>query len=285
MKSLFFFKFFFILSLLFALLAPFTFQQINKPNKLIVEQIKVEQIKEAETPVIDIETPLHAVTLPDFAKIRDVKQKKRQFFNFIRPDIDKENQKLLNIRVEIKHWLEIVSLEQTLSEQQQSELNKLIESYKVNENFSLLQQLNELLIRIDIIPSPLVLVQAANESAWGTSRFARIGLNFFGLWCYRQGCGMVPNGRNHGAKHEVAAFNSVNHSVKRYLHNINTHNAYIVFRAIRGQLRAQNQALQPEVLATGLLSYSERGTAYVLEITEMIRHNRLYFLPGDVDAE
>jgi Bax protein len=94
---------------------------------------------------------------------------------------------------------------------------------------------------------------------------------------------MVPSGRHQGAKHEVAAFKSVNACVKRYLHNINTNNAYIVFRAIRAQLRAQNQPLQPQVLATGLLPYSERGTDYVLEITEMIRHNSSYFYT-DVDA-
>ncbi len=32
--------------------------------------------------------------------------------------------------------------------------------------------LAELLKRVDVIPEALVLMQAANESAWGTSRFA-----------------------------------------------------------------------------------------------------------------
>ena len=137
--------------------------------------------------------------------------------------------------------------------------------------------MNELTKRIDMIPSELVLVQAANESAWGTSRFARVGLNFFGLWCYKKGCGMVPNGRNVGAKHEVASFNSVDAAVKRYIHNINTNNAYKVFRNIREQLHQQDQPLSAQVLATGLLPYSERGADYVLDITKMLRHNQAYF--------
>jgi Bax protein len=120
-------------------------------------------------------------------------------------------------------------------------------------------------------------VQAANESAWGTSRFARIGLNFFGVWCYRKGCGMVPGSRNTGAKHEVAAYSSISLGVARYLHNINTNGAYTVFRSIRGQLRDQNQPLAPEILATGLIRYSQRGIDYVLELTDMIRHNQHYF--------
>ena len=88
---------------------------------------------------------------------------------------------------------------------------------------------------------------------------------------------MVPSSRNSGAAHEVAAYSSVKQGVERYLHNINTHRAYSVFRVIRGQLREQNQPLVPEILATGLTAYSERGADYVLELTEMIRHNRPYF--------
>jgi Bax protein len=137
-------------------------------------------------------------------------------------------------------------------------------------------QLIELLSRIDQVPHSLVLVQAANESAWGTSRFARIGLNFFGIWCYREGCGMVPNGRTLGAKHEVQAFKTVDAAVARYLNNINTNKAYRVFRTIRSQLRTQQQPLSAEVLATGLLPYSQRGSDYVVELTNMIRHNRPY---------
>ena len=135
-----------------------------------------------------------------------------------------------------------------------------------------------MLVRVDIIPTSLVLVQAANESAWGTSRFARIGLNFFGIWCYRTGCGMVPGGRNTGAKHEVAAFQSVDAAVSGYFNNINKHNAYHVFRTIRAELRAQDQPLDAEILATGLLPYSERGAQYVLDLTDMLRHNQRYFI-------
>ncbi|MCJ8321255.1 MAG: glucosaminidase domain-containing protein [Colwellia sp.] len=280
MKSSLIIKILLVSGLLIGLIAPFTFQKLNSPKKIIVEK-QVKVVKPAKV----IEKPLHLVILPDFAKIRDIKQKKKQFFNFIRPAVEQENQKVLDNREQLKHWLAKVSLEEALTEQEEKDLTVLIKTYKVSKQYSLLQQLNELLVRVDIIPVPLVLVQAANESAWGTSRFARIGLNFFGIWCYRQGCGMVPSGRDDGAKHEVAAYNSVNASVRHYLYNINTNNAYIVFRAIRAQLRAQNQLLQPEVLATGLLPYSQRGTDYVLEITQMIRHNSSFFNTVSIPAD
>lgn len=255
------------------LIAPFTF-------------IAIEEHIEDETPVTPkvtpkvvkkVEQPLHDVKLPNFAKIRDVKEKKRQFFAFIKPAVFAENNRILTLRVEIERLIAQLTLEQPFSEQDLALVDSLIEKYKVSKKFSLLRQLYELQVKVDIIPPALILVQAANESAWGTSRFARIGLNFFGVWCYKKGCGMVPGSRNTGAKHEVAAYSSIKQGVARYLHNINTNSAYTVFRTIRSQLREQNQPLAPEILATGLIPYSERGTDYVLELTEMIRHNRKYF--------
>jgi Bax protein len=262
-----------ICALFIALVAPFSFLKptkitastpVDKPVELVVEEKVIEQ-------------PLHNVVIPDFAVIRDIKTKKREFFEFIYPAIEQENNNLLALRAEVFTMLAALSLEENLLPEQLILLTRLIRKYKVSSKYSPLQQLDELLLRIDIVPSELILVQAANESAWGTSRFAKIGLNFFGMWCYKKGCGMVPGGRDEGARHEVAAFDSVEHAVQRYLHNINTNHAYTVFRTIRGQLRTQEQPLSPQILATGLLRYSIRGTDYVLEITEMIRHNQVYF--------
>jgi Bax protein len=264
--------------LVIALIAPFTFM---RPADITVPEVAVKAKKVVKvTPVAKVkivESPLHNLKIPDFAAIRDVKTKKREFFQYIYPAIEQENKNLLQIRTEVAVMIEAMFLEENLLDEQQVLLNSLIKKYKVSEKYTPLQQLNELLLRVDVVPIELVLVQAANESAWGTSRFAKIGLNFFGMWCYKKGCGMVPGGRDTGAKHEVAAFRSLEHGVQRYLHNINTNNAYSVFRTIRGQLRAQEQPLSPQILATGLLRYSIRGTDYVLEITEMIRHNQVYF--------
>ncbi|MGB0938460.1 MAG: glucosaminidase domain-containing protein [Colwellia sp.] len=223
------------------------------------------------------EKPLHQVQLPDFANIKDVKAKKMAFFNFIEPAINKHADKILAKRQRVESYLTAVSLETPLTDEELNDIEILSVEYKVNKALSLLTKLNQLYNKIDIIPTPLILVQAANESAWGTSRFARIGLNYFGIWCYRKGCGMVPNGRTGNERHEVAAFQSVDKAVASYFKNINTHNAYMIFRTIRAELRAQNQPLLPEVLATGLIPYSERGVDYVIDINTMLRQNQAYF--------
>lgn len=266
---------------LLALLLPYIWQE--QPQEVV--EVKKPEIIEAPKKVEVIEQPLHDVVLPDFRKIVDVKEKKKQFFSFIRPAVEQENAKILMLREQLISIVDKLSLEGSLTVQEEALITRLVKSYRVGKKHTYLYQTHKLLEKVDIIPVELVLVQAANESAWGTSRFARIGLNYFGIWCYRKGCGMVPNGRNEGANHEVEAFDSVDEAVRRYLFNINSNNAYMVFRTIRAQLRANDQELAPEILATGLLPYSQRGTDYVLELTQMIRHNHQYFVQADVKSK
>mgnify|MGYP005989797001 FL=1 len=283
MKSATLIKIELLLLLVIFLFAPFTFLKPKVTEKVTEDKpVKVVEKKAPKQVIKKIyEKPLHEVALPDFAAIKDVKTKKRKFFDFMKPAVVRQNNALLATRVKLNQWLENISLELPLSEQAYIELNKLVKRYRVNKDASLLSQLNELLVRVDVVPMPLVLVQAANESAWGTSRFSRIGLNFFGIWCYQKGCGMVPRGRDTGAKHEEEAFKSLDAGVARYFYNINSHNAYRVFRTIRFELRAQDQPLNPEVLATGLLPYSERGADYVTDITKMLRQNQQYLIEDD----
>ena len=117
------------------------------------------------------------------------------------------------------------------------------------------------------------MAQAANESAWGLSRFAQKGNNLFGQWCFKKGCGIVPGQRNAGANHEVRKFASINDSVASYMHNLNTGRAYKDLRKLRATLRSTNAAVDGHTLAKGLIKYSSRGKAYVKEIQSMIKTN------------
>ena len=125
-----------------------------------------------------------------------------------------------------------------------------------------------------MIPVSMLLAQAANESAWGTSRFAQKGNNFFGQWCFKAGCGIVPKMRPSGRIYEVARFNSPYDSVKSYLKNLNTNNGYKLFRKLRAMERETEGKLNGLVLAPGLINYSERKQKYVNSIKAIIsRHN------------
>lgn len=134
---------------------------------------------------------------------------------------------------------------------------------------------SRLLQRVDTIPPALVLAQAANESAWGTSRFARLGNNLFGEWTFKPGTGIVPAGRPPGETYEVRKFSSIYQSIRSYMNNLNRNGAYHSLRKVRAELRKAEQPVTGIDLAKGLLKYSQRGEEYVREIQAMIRHNKL----------
>jgi Bax protein len=249
---------------------PFVFKQAPQTT----EEPTVER-KKAKPKVV--EKPLHNVKLPDFANIKDIKQKKQQFFDFIKPHVNAENKQIEGQRAALEIALMMLQADAELTGTQTKKLKKIFAYYRLDSSEFTIDSIQNALTHVDIIPKELALMQAANESAWGTSRFARIGLNFFGQWCYKKGCGMVPKRRNDEAEHEVAAFKSVGAAVKSYFRNINTHEAYAQLRAQRAQLRAQKLPIDPTVLTRGLVSYSERGDAYVEELNDMIRHNKDYF--------
>ena len=130
--------------------------------------------------------------------------------------------------------------------------------------------------RVDIVPLSLALAQSAEESGWGTSRFAREGNAYFGQWTYDPS-GMVPKEqRESKGDHRIARFKSPARSVAAYMRNLNTHPAYKEFRALRAQQRAEGKPLQGLELLPALSSYSERGRHYIRSVRSIIRYNSLH---------
>ncbi|MBD3641316.1 MAG: glucosaminidase domain-containing protein [Marinobacter sp.] len=215
--------------------------------------------------------------LPDFSAYRDTTEKKAAFFSFLYPRIVLANSRILLERsylLRLEEKDELTSSDKRWLDAQAERLRIEAETGSV-EQFKLLKK------RLDVIPPSLVLAQAANESAWGTSRFARQGNNLFGQWCFSKGCGLVPKNRVDGASHEVAKFASPYRSVRAYIQNLNRHETYQTLRDVRIQDRRSRNPLSGLEMAEGLLGYSERGEEYVKEIRSMIHYNNLGFYDED----
>ncbi|HJM50361.1 MAG TPA: glucosaminidase domain-containing protein [Alphaproteobacteria bacterium] len=131
----------------------------------------------------------------------------------------------------------------------------------------------ELLRRVDIVPPSLALAQAAEESGWGTSRFAQEANAVFGQWTFRSDIGVVPSRRDDGKRHKIRAFGGLRASVLAYLRNLNIHWAYDGFRKLRADLRARQGWLSGYDLTPSLERYSERGKAYIKTIRTIMRVN------------
>jgi Bax protein len=214
-------------------------------------------------------------TLPDFSDFERAEARKTAFFEFLAPIVIAENARIVEQRERLEAIAPKVDDDEPLARFDRHWMRKLAAEYELEwPGESRERTLERLLERVDIVPVALALVQAAKESGWGRSRFARLGNNLFGHWCYERGCGIVPAQRGEEAAHEVAAFDSVRQSVRRYINNLNTHPSYRPLRRIRSAEREAGAEPRALTLADGLVRYSQRREAYVEEIKQMIRANR-----------
>lgn len=213
--------------------------------------------------------------LPDFAAEPTVQAKKDAFFGFLEPLAEAENARVARLRDEVEQWRARLDSGRALSAETLERLEVITARYYVSDDLAISDQIDELLIKVDTIPMSLILAQAANESAWGTSRFALVGNNLFGQWCFSVGCGVVPDSRPEGEIYEVRAFEHAGLSVRAYILNLNRHRSYADLRALRAERRAQGLAVTGLDLTPGLLAYSTRREEYVDELNAMIEFNDL----------
>lgn len=209
---------------------------------------------------------------PDIGQL-EVARKKALFFRGLLPLVEAENSRIRAQRRFIEERFALGPLRP--GTRNWNQIEKLADLYRVAGDLNDPVVREILLRRVDEVPAALVLAQAANESAWGTSRFAREANNLFGLWTYKKDLGMVPAQRMEGAKHFVRVFPDLRSSVRVYLFNLNIGHAYVDMRRARAAMRGAGIEFDAESLAEGLLRYSERGEEYVAEIRAMISSNGL----------
>ena len=247
-----------------------TLEQVNPENQLIKGNwMSLEPLPQSTA------NKKASIPLPNFSSFKNVKEKKEHFFQFMLPKIRLANTKIRVERSSLQDVFDRNKDELILSDADKKFLGALKLKYKISEELEALDSINALLTKIDEVPASLVLAQSANESGWGTSRFAIEARNMFGIWCFREGCGIKPLQRAAGRKYEVAKYETIQASVEAYMLNINSHPAYRELRRIRSEARADNSYLSGMALAEGLETYSARGEKYVKEIKQLIRINKL----------
>jgi len=233
-----------------ALLPP---APVNLTQQIQNAQAVLERARTLHTVQYDPTLSWHA--LPD---VPDPQARKALFIAKMLPLIAEENERILGHRA---------MLENTATDL--AHYNALAHTYGLKAGASR----QALLARIDQIPESLVLAQAAIESGWGTSRFARTGHAYFGERTYDKNTpGMKPK---RAAGFLVKRFSGTRASVRSFMLTLNSHSAYTAFRARRAALHAQGIRPSGLDLAPYLHAYSEIGDAYIQRILVTIRANAL----------
>ena len=210
--------------------------------------------------------PIYLTKLPkDLKTLGDTKKKRELFIKIVLPLILNENDKITEDR---KKLFKILGKNfNTVGERVW--LKRRFREYKIED-----QDSGKLKMRMDIIPVSIALAQAANESGWGTSRFALEGNALFGQWTWSKK-GISPKNKDPDQSHKVLQFQILKASVRAYKNNLNTHNAYKEFRETRAKLRQENKRIIGLDLTKYLKNYASIGEKYVVIIEAIIENNSL----------
>tara|TARA_Y100000590_G_C15724443_1_gene1014674 strand:- start:281 stop:1207 length:927 start_codon:yes stop_codon:yes gene_type:complete len=183
--------------------------------------------------------------------------KKQKFIRKILPIIIEQNEKIRHDRKKLIKIREFLMLNKTLDLKDQNFVVDLAAKYKINTKEVHTIDIIDLIIEsVDEIPNSIVLAQAANESGWGTSRFATQYNALFGEYTFDSSNGIVPTNRDQGQNHLVKFFPSINESIESYFINLNSHFAYKNFRLDRQKLRKNNLSLDSMKLVKHLSPYA-----------------------------
>ena len=202
-------------------------------------------------------------------------KKKLKFIETLLPLISYQNQKIIVERKRLFEIYDYLDVQKTLHKGDIIFLKNIAKKYLINsKNKHKIDLVEELLQLVDIIPNSIVLAQAANESGWGSSRFAKEHNALFGQYTYDEKNGVVPLRRDKGKRYLIRYFSSIDKSVESYFKNINTHYAYEKFRQIRSGMNKNNLGLNIKLLTQHLDVYA-KDEFYVETINSIIETNNL----------
>ena len=210
--------------------------------------------------------PIYLTKLPkDLKTLGDTKKKRELFIKIILPLILSENNKIIEDR---KRLFKVLAKNFNTAGERVW-LRRRFKEYKIEDG-----DLSKLKMRMDIIPVSVALAQAANESGWGTSRFALEGNALFGQWTWSKK-GISPKNQDPDKTHKILQFQVLKASVRAYKNNLNTHNAYKEFREARAQLRQEGAEIMGLELTKYLSNYASIGVKYVEILENIIVRNSL----------
>ena len=216
---------------------------------------------------------LYSAGLPSsYYQMDDNVKQKEEFIRYMKGLVDKSNEEIRKDREFITGFFTkaVPDAFRGLNQQNVGYLIALRNKYGVENLFDR----DEYYKRIDVIPVSLAIAQAALESGWGKSRFAREANNLFGHWTY-SGVGLMPQNRLPGKTHMIRIFSSLQKSVNGYMLNLNTNIAYEDFRNRRLKARNEGKNYTGMEAAKTMINYSELKGEYIKMVQEMIEQNNL----------
>lgn len=202
----------------------------------------------------------------DFSKTS--KNRKQVFIDTLLPIIDAIKDQIKEDKTKVEDILTKDASTLTLDEK--ILLEKNYTKYKVTTKTP-----QELLKKMVLPPTSLILAQASVESGWGLSKLAEMGNNLFGMTSSSKSS--TDSVKMGGVRYKK--YDTIYSSVEDYILTLSRHSAY---KNLRGGIRRGEDSV---TLVKHLGSYSELGKKYGSYVAGVIKNNSLQKHDGEEDED
>lgn len=207
---------------------------------------------------------------PDFSAISDTNAKKQAFIEYVLEGVKIANTEICSQEKKIQNLKNTYDKKHSLNKKQEQTLETYLQYYKIDPSNDINTDFDFLRIKIGKAPTSFILAQAILESGWGTSRFSKQYNNYFGLHCFRVGCGVKAK----ASDVYLETFKNISQSVLGYYYRLNTGSKFKDFRITRDEILTKK--LPEHGLLDTLENYSELGgDEYKNRLISVIEHNNL----------
>ena len=193
----------------------------------------------------------------DFTKITDEKKRNALFIKILAPLTLKLNNQILSERNEIKSIAQDFKNQKTLSPKQISILEEKAKKYDV---FTRLQgtyrqqyQIDELLIKVHVVAPSILIIAAALETNWGTSRIVKEGNSLYKTLVWHTDEGLKPIGETEDDTYRIKTYPNIYASMEEFALKLNSSISFDNFRGFRHQVIERKTLLLGSTLAPYLV--------------------------------
>lgn len=213
--------------------------------------------------------PIKVDRVPGDLGAKDGNERKALFITALLPVVLEANQRVLADREQLLYLREKIAMAPFfVTAIERIWLEDLADRYDGS-----VDNLDDLVSRVDIVPPSMAIAQSGVESGWGTSFAARTGNALYGqIQSVGRHSVSVPWKPGAGMPQP---FTDVGEATDAYITNLNTHPAYAAFRTERAAMRERGHHPEGYRLIGTLLRYSERGQGYVQFVRQIMRENDL----------
>lgn len=217
----------------------------------------------------------------DFNKKKFDEERPALFYEMLLPVILKANEALIVEREQVLRLRKEFDETGDLTPESMTELNKWIERYDVKRSDDLGTLFNTLVPRVDAVTPTLLLTMAAEDSGFGTSRYAREYNAIFNQRDWN-GNGAVPDeAQKEGPQYRIKVFPSLYEAVLSEIHYLNTNGYFENYRIAREKYRRTGNLMRGYSIAHLLINFPYRPMKY----PDILKHLILQYELTPLDSQ